>query len=362
MSLTISLHYKGNSSNTKIKMMTPAEIGRKLHSLVLKNSHDFSPHYNLFEKDFMDWYNKYDGLKTDIRVDLESAESNEMIKLSALLSDFTSVFPYHKDKFLYTFDPKAKGRKIIGPQKYLDNISKEIPNSQLFAGYASVSEEIIEDLFETLNPLIEAGKMLIRPEKIIFAAEIGQDYRASIHPADSNSHADEWRAINENQEQNSYPIFDNKSLIENHKQISEILVPYIQGIDLKEYSKILLDEEDLLSSFRVQMKSYMNMLKNENINSTEFKQDIIQPKLDSINRKFKHITNLHKLKVSGATLGTIGLFLVSLSQAGMIAALSQFITFGLGTVGFIKNETEYQDNLDKLKDAPEYLLWKLNKR
>jgi hypothetical protein len=53
--------------------------------------------------------------------------------------------------------------------------------------------------------------------------------------------------------------------------------------------------------------------------------------------------------------------LLSMSQPGITAALSQFISFGLGTVGFVKSETEYQDNIDKLKDIPEYLLWRINK-
>jgi hypothetical protein len=81
-----------------------------------------------------------------------------------------------------------------------------------------------------------------------------------------------------------------------------------------------------------------------------------------INRKFKLITNNHRLKVAGATLGTISLGLLSLTQSGMTAALSQFISFGLGTVGFVKSEAEYQEGIDKLKDNPEYLLWKMDKQ
>jgi hypothetical protein len=67
------------------------------------------------------------------------------------------------------------------------------------------------------------------------------------------------------------------------------------------------------------------------------------------------------LKVAGATVGAVGLGLISLAQTGLAASMSQFISFGLGTVGFIKNETEYQSSIEQLKDIPEYLLWRLSK-
>lgn len=338
-----------------------SNIGRNLYDLVLENSHDYSPHYSKFEKEFLDQFNQFAGVKNDVRINVSENDGYDLVKLSLLLSDFTSVFPYDEENFFYTFDPNIKGRKIIGSENYLDAISNEIPNANLYAGYGSVSEDLIESVFESLFPLIEANKLFIRPEKIIFSADLYGDGGATVHPADPNGGSDEWRVIDTTTSQNSYPLFDRKSSVENHKMLADILVPYIRGIDMLEYSKIILDEDDLLSAFRLQTKNYLELIKKNDLYIHEFRSDIIQPKLDLINRKFTTITNNHRLKVAGATIGTAGLMLLSMTQTGITAALSQFITFGLGTVGVVKNETDYQDNIDKLKDIPEYLLWRINK-
>jgi hypothetical protein len=342
--------------------MRVSDLGKDLHNLVLQNSHDYSPHYNKFEEEFMQRYHQFQGLKNEVRIDMSNKSGYDLVKLSLLLSDFTSIFPYDKKKFLYTFDPQVKERKIIGTKNYLDKIAKEIPNSSLYAGYGSVSEEIIEEVFETFYPLIEANKIFIRPEKIIFVVDLHGSGRAAIHPADPNGASDEWRIISEEYLQASYPLFDKSNSIENYKKLSDVIVPYIKGISIDEYAKIILDEEDLLSSFRLQTKNYLNLIQKNNPDVEEFKNDVIQPKLDLLNRKFKIVTNNHRMKIAGATIGSAGLMLLSLTQSGMIAALSQFISFGLGTVGFVKSEAEYQENIDKLKDIPEYLLWRLSKK
>lgn len=337
----------------------PALIGRKLHELVLQNSHDFSPHFQTKEKEFLDWFHQYDGLKTEIRVKAESKDHYELVKMSVLLSDFTSVYPYHPKHFLYTFHPEKMGHNVTGDPGYLRLLKKQLPKSKLFGGYGSISEELLEDTFNELSPLIEAGKIIIRPEKIIVIMD--DKNRVLIHPADANGAPDEWRAMVDNHDQSSYPIFDRKSSIDQHRQVADILLPFLSGTSISDFAKIIEDEGDILSSFRVQTKAYMKLLGSGDVTAAEFRRDTIQPKLDQISRKFNQIANMHKLKVAGATVGAVGLGLISLAQTGLAASMSQFISFGLGTVGFIKNETEYQSAIAQLKDIPEYLLWRLSK-
>lgn len=341
--------------------MNPSEIGKQLSKLVKKNSHDFSPHYSSYEKEFMNWYHGFQGSKNNIRYNISSSNGIDQVKLSVLMSDFTSVFPYDKQQFLYTFDPNATERKILGSEEYISKISKELSNrSVLFPGYGSISEELLESTFQKFDLLIQSGKMLIRPEKLIFVTDPVTSY-TTIHLADPDGKADEWNVVIDDK-QESLPLLDNYNKhIRDSRVLSEILLPYIHNIKIEEYSKIILDEEDIISSFRKETKNYLKTLKSDYTNSNEFKADVIQPKLDLINRKFKTITNNHRIKISGATLGTIGLALISTSEAGLISALSQFITFGLSTVGFVKTEADYNENIDKLKDIPEYLLWKINR-
>lgn len=343
-----------------------SEIGINIHNLVLKNSHDFSSHYFYYEKDFLDWHKKFTGLKNDVRPILRWEQGFDLVRLSVLLSDFTSIFPYNLGGDLGTSYSLEHEGKIRIPNTDLEELTKEHPNGKFYVGFKTLNEEELEDLFTKLYPLVECGKILIRPEKVIYVHTPPETPSGFPHlhtyPADSNGDAEVWRRIGKSREQRSFPIFDSNSVIEHYGKISEVFIPFIGGINLTDYSKILLDEEDILSSFRAQTKSYMEILKKGDVHSEEFKRDVIQPKLDLIGRKFKTITNNHRLKVAGATFGTVGLQLLSLSQAGLAAALSQLISFGLGTVGFVKSEVEYQENIDKLRDIPEYLLWKINKQ
>ena len=121
--------------------MKISDLGKQLYDLVLENSHNFSPHYNKVENEFLVRFNQFSGIKNDLRIDVAQRDSYNSVLLSAPLADFTSIFPYHKRDFLYTFDPSIRGRKIIGPQTYLKRISEEIPGSAVGSSRKNVCRE-----------------------------------------------------------------------------------------------------------------------------------------------------------------------------------------------------------------------------
>jgi len=339
--------------------MTPAEIGKKLHDLVKNNSHDFSPYYSEHESDFLEWFKSFEGYKTDIRVNMAESQSLEKIKFATLMSDFTSIFPYHPSKFLYTwdhFDPLFRARKIVFGGKSIYKRGE----SELHAGYGSVSDEVLEQVFDELSPLIDAGKVMIRPEKAIFSLDLRKETLVTgIFLANPN-YAEKWEFIDGIAEQDSHPVTDKISEFNMNQQVSELLIPFISGVSVSDFAKILIDEEDILSSFRAQIKIYLEQIRKGDINASEFREDVIRPKIDTIGRKFKHVANMHKIEIAGASLATVGLSLLSFTQTGLAGALSQIVGIGLGSTGFLKSETEYQAEIEKLKDVPEYLLWRIN--
>jgi hypothetical protein len=75
-------------------------------------------------------------------------------------------------------------------------------------------------------------------------------------------------------------------------------------------------------------------------------------------RRFKVISSLHKLKLSGAFVGTVVLTLTTWLSGGMAPAISGLL--GAGGLGLmVKERAEYLEKLHSLKEHPLYLLWRL---
>ncbi|HPG57044.1 MAG TPA: hypothetical protein PKW98_04450 [Candidatus Wallbacteria bacterium] len=63
--------------------------------------------------------------------------------------------------------------------------------------------------------------------------------------------------------------------------------------------KILEDETDLLSGFRSNLKNVIKESQTNFKSLKELQQDVLNPEIDKINRRFKKIKGLHKLKIGG---------------------------------------------------------------
>ena len=143
-------------------------------------------------------------------------------------------------------------------------------------------------------------------------------------------------------------------------ELFELTVPYLKGIDLKELSKILSDYSDILSSFRTNIKQLIIQAKKDGKHIEEMKNDIIRPQIDKISSEFKHIQQIHKLKVYGTTFTTITLGLLAYNTSGLSQAISTFL--GTGGIGmYFKNEIDYKNEMHKLSKEPRYMMWELKK-
>ena len=125
-------------------------------------------------------------------------------------------------------------------------------------------------------------------------------------------------------------------------------------------AKILDDEQEHLSSLRSAINAGIEQALEKNANPKEFANDVITPALDTISRRFKTITQYHKLKILGASIGTVALSLAAITNEGWIAIAAGLL--GASGLGLLVNEyADYIKDRDEVKENPFYLFWNLKK-
>jgi len=143
--------------------------------------------------------------------------------------------------------------------------------------------------------------------------------------------------------------------------LSEITLPYIEGLSLSDHARIIRDEEDILNEFRKEMRQLAQMASERKIHVDEFRRDVIDPRVSRISRKLKHISNMHLIKTSGAVFVTCALSLIASQSKGMLGGLEVMVG-GAGAASMVKDVVDRENQIHALKDDPLFLLWKMSQR
>jgi predicted transcriptional regulator len=217
-------------------------------------------------------------------------------------------------------------------------------------------DDELKEITKSFKPLINSSRLLVRPLRSVYAKNklTGKNIFHYVNPNTENNH---WFVDNLRNE-DSYFLMDNGISHKQSKQLFEITLPYFSNIDLKTLNKILEDENDLLSSFRINLQKVITEANTNFKSIEEIRKDLLNPEIDKINRKFKVIQNAHKL----TTIGLVGTFSLSF----VIAYYSHYdlmklITPNLFIGGMIASNNNYFQKIDDLKDTNFFLLWKIKK-
>ncbi|MBB5645912.1 hypothetical protein [Pedobacter cryoconitis] len=304
------------------------------------------------------------GIKSEFYCD-NLQKASEVSKFLSIYADFTSVFmlPNNKDEHLMHYYPPEDyrfiKRNITFPANFLNG---HIPEPHdIIPAYTTYSDDNTRNLMTELHPFMRSGRLMIRPiRSIILYNAPGIKQNAIIYYANSDTPNNEWK-IKERNEKDSF-VIENGWGNSKSKILYEITLPFINNISSETLNSILDDEIDLLSNFRVTLKDVLNStldLGNNDINSIY--NDKLRPEIETINRKFKNIKNIHKLG-TGTTLAAITISLIAINTDMATNFQTIFNTFaGTSTLGFLASEIKYRTEEDKLKDNPYFLLWRINK-
>ena len=155
--------------------------------------------------------------------------------------------------------------------------------------------------------------------------------------------------------------------------LPSLRVPWIKDLEIDDILRIKTDEKPAIDRFQAAYhEALAEHIKNyESVDygriSEQIQEDIIQPKLDDIERSYKRVVGLHrKLAAAGAALAFLPLAMTILSAEFFQTTFSQPLSFipavVSGSVGsFALNKIQVENKKGELEETEFYILWRLLK-
>lgn len=340
------------------------EIFRELSQSAQKDIHSYHNKYmNNINQLYKTTVNPH-ILKSHIKTKSIS-EAEQLLRFSLVFNDL-SLFTYNggnklafnilsDDWFKQNF-PNSEASIILNKKK-LQELGVNTNNLEISPAFVFPCDDQISLFIEELHPFIENGKLILQPDRTLlyvdnYNNESGGRTLKTLDVSQDLS-LDRWETIDET---SSRAItFESHNSI-NQKLLFEVTIPYLDGVNFTDLSKILEDEEDLLSGLRSSIKVATQEVSNTDDFLT-IRKDIIDPKVDALNRKFNSIVNSHFFKVTGAAVGTVALAYTAVSTVGVAASIATICgSGGLTLLG--KEYSDYRTKINELKDDPYYFLWR----
>jgi hypothetical protein len=212
-----------------------------------------------------------------------------------------------------------------------------------------------------LAPLISRGHVIVTPNRgLIYLDEAGQDgspNKWQMLDIEATSPFDHWYI---GEEPRLIPMISGSNDGANQeRKLATVIVPFIQGIPSEDLAKILDDERDVLDESRAAMRQLVSQSASDNTKSIVL--DLIKPSINKIERRYKKIASMSRLKMAGAVVSAVSLSLISYHLGGLTAsALALFGAGGASAVG--KNILTGIDEIASFKNEPVYLLWRITRR
>lgn len=119
------------------------------------------------------------------------------------------------------------------------------------------------------------------------------------------------------------------------------------------------DEADLLTEFRAAIRELVDDARKQDQHISEVLQDVVNPRVAKLQRRFTQISEMSSLKTGGAIVATATLALTSVVSGGLVAGAAA-LAGGSGLLLVARELAGRRGELNALKDDPTaYLLWKL---
>ncbi len=315
-------------------------------------------------------------LLADQRLLKSQIKTNEIQKADSLLR-FSLIF--NELSLLTLSGGKELSMIMLQPQWYQDNFGVEgatfsvseiklmelgidPENPAVAPSFLFPRGSETNNLVAELVPFIEKGRLLIQPDRALFVPK--------DDPQENGSRR--WEAVNVSpfsplehweiaEEVTSRPILMDYQTTDHldHKSLFEITIPYLEGVSFDDLAKILEDEGDLISGLRSSIKDALKSCGSE-VNPNEVVRDVVNPKVDAVNRKFRSIVGSHSFKIAGAAVGTVVLAYTSVTGSGLSSAIATIC--GSGGIGLLGKEySSFKEKINSLKEDPYYFLWRCKK-
>lgn len=336
---------------------------KHLQKLAEHDQNNFALFFIENSESIWNWTKSFDGVKTQMNL-FNIRDQIDTLRFSLVFSDLLTLYALgHGEKKITTPKPEVPQsimKTLTIPEDILTKYNLQKSGSDFIPGYISCGFDQLRDFAINLRKQISSKRIILSPDRIVLTLtndktpDGGRIWQAL--QIDPSSPAHQWIVSEKTALTESIPLIDNFPEIEYQKELQTIMVPYLSGITLSDLEKVIQDNYDYVSSFRAHIKE---LIRNHSSSRTlnEINQDLIRPDVEKINRKFKQVSNMHKLRVAGVVSVTSVISLAALSTLGINAAIWGFL--GTGGLGLIGSESKYQEDLSNLEDNPMFLLWKI---
>ena len=310
---------------------------------------------------------------------IETASAEEAmsaIKVGAILNDicFVSLATQSKSLNVHWLAPQGI-RNLLGTDRFFVRIppnpppalKEAIEKSQVTIGFVMPNDEPSEKVLKDLGPLIEHCGVVPRPARsLIYLKETlptGQrNWELIETPLGETLETWDLRTADQTQPKPlSIPIQTNRNILQSERVLFNVTLPFVENVSNVNLAKIMLDEMDILLEFRTSLRAVIENEATKNRSPAQILNDIVRPNIARLERRFRHVVNMGRLKMAGAALSTASLSLVSYMHTGFAEAVVPL----LGAGGLVYGAQEYvsrSKELETLKDEPFYLLWKIARR
>lgn len=243
-----------------------------------------------------------------------------------------------------------------------ENIKNAVVNSitSVYLGFIHRNDQQATDLLRTISPLIERGRVIYKPERMLMYRKSGTDDGEVT-----------WDTLNfEDGPSDYWKVADEAATIgmsadptdkRHYTELCELSIPFITGVNFNDLAKILDDERDLLIEFRSELRKIVDDAREGKRTSVEVINDVLNPRIHKIGRRFRAISNAAKLKLGGAAIGVATLSLASYISSGLLAPLVATIGGSGGAAYMAREYAGFLMDREGLKDDPIYLLWRLRR-
>lgn len=303
----------------------------------------------------------------------DAADAYNAVKVSLLYNDVTTLKLGSSGKAeISILNPeKVSGRegfKVTVPSNE-HKILAAAKSGQVNCGVMLPGSEEDLQFYSDVAPLVGQGRLIISPSRMLIyfsgkmTPEGGRMWET--HATNPLAPIDVWTS--ENTPTNERPVktvtsqlLDSKVQAANVDASRQLVLPYIEHMSLAEYAKVLHDEADQLAALRVQLAAYLEQLKSGDAGIEQFRRDVLQPKIDQLERSFRKLTTASNIRVGGMAVGSALMCAATLASSGIAAAVAA----AAGTAGLIGGAKELGDRYEKvsgLRDDPLHLLWRMKR-
>jgi hypothetical protein len=346
----------------------------EVHIKARKPKGDFTREYIKLVPELREVVAAFHGIKTDFQCNL-SPESTANLKASLIFSDFTSVYPIGGDSVTWTLhegnSPHAP-KSVRVRRDFAEQLLGLNNRPLIRPGYVCRNDAPLKDFLRQVEPLAKAGRLMVRAMPMVMGLQktpegmwvkregqiqpVGRMW--GVIPVDPSSPAEHWLDIEVKEKQGAIPLKDGKPDTKLEAKMCSFTLPYIEGLSFAQLARILDAEGDCLAEFRSSLRNVISEVYEDSSKATDITNDIVRPAVDKIERRFKAISNIHRMRLTGAYMSTAVLSLLALTNTGISAALASFLgASGLGVIA--KEHSDKLKEKAELKEMPFYLLWRL---